>query len=90
MTTRYCVARSVHFNHADDRSPPMPIDASTTASIKLAASVVERTYIVRNRNHTTSSASSVSPDRNDATSNSDARAGMGDTADRREAASSEA
>ncbi len=50
------------------RRPPRPIAASTTASIRLAASVVLSTYIDRNRNHTTSSASSVPPERNAQTS----------------------
>ena len=38
--------------------------ASTTASIRLTASVVDSTYIVRNRNQITSSASRVAPERN--------------------------
>ena len=56
-------------------SPPRAIAASTTASIKLAASVVESTYIVRNRNQTTSSASSVPPDRNEHASKGQVRTG---------------
>src|SRR5262245_56086228 len=49
--------------NSDPASPPNAIPPSTTASIRLAASVVLSTYIVRKRNHTTSSASSAIPDR---------------------------
>ena len=56
----------------------VPIDASTTASIAVAASVVDSTYMVRKRNHTTSRPSSVAPERKDAASSSAAPRGRSD------------
>src|SRR5690349_13390986 len=62
--TTAAVRSEARLDQTDPINPPMAMPASTTASIRLAASVVLSTYIVRKRNQTTSSASSVKPERN--------------------------
>src|SRR5215831_9838177 len=62
--TTAAVRSEARDDQIDPINPPTAMPASTTASIRLAARVVLRTYIVRKRNQTTSSASSVRPERN--------------------------
>src|SRR4029077_4170765 len=61
---RPATARGRHLSQPDAASPPSPMAASTTASMRLTVSVLATTNIDRKRNQTTSNAMRLPPARN--------------------------